>query len=427
MRKPRACPRMTTLLAAVALPAMVACTTTSADGGADRDWPIGNPDTMWQDRNLPGSYRHLDEILPTRTVRASDDPVRLINGDPVGPIEYRFDGEARTLDDYADAARMTGLIVVRNGEIRFERYSHGATADSRLTGMSITKSVVSTLVGMALHEGLIDDLADPIDRYVPALTGNGHAGVTIEAVLQMSSGIDFRAAYGDPVSDSALLWDAVADPRSDPVTDFLLARDSQAPPDTRFNYNPLDTQALGWLVRSVTGDDLSTYLSERLWRPAGMRGYATWVVDGTGNAANEVAYCCLSARLRDWARFGMLFAGNGRINGERLLPASWIERATEPNRPHLMPGELYEEYPLGYQYQWWSFPEPEPSFVALGINGQFIYVDPTEDFVVVSTAAWRDYWDVDLEREFYAIAKRLRELTARDSARTGAQAEAAAP
>jgi CubicO group peptidase (beta-lactamase class C family) len=323
---------VTILLAAATLPAMVNCTTTSADGSADRDWPIGTPDTMWQDRNLPGSYRHLDEILPTRTIRAADDPLRLKNGDPVGPIEYRFDGEARSLDDYADAARMTGLIAVRNGEVRFERYSRGATADSRLTGMSITKSVVSTLVGMALHEGLIDDLSDPIDRYVPALAGNGHAGVTIEAVLQMSSGIDFTEAYGDPGSDSARLWDAVADPRSTPVTDILLARGSQAPPDTRFNYNPLDTQALGWLVRSVTGDDLSTYLTESIWRPAGMRGDATWVLDGAGNTANEVAYCCLNARLRDWARFGMLFAQDGGINGTRLLPASWIERATEPNR-----------------------------------------------------------------------------------------------
>jgi CubicO group peptidase (beta-lactamase class C family) len=79
-----------------------------------------------------------------------------------------------------------------------------------------------------------------------------------------------------------------------------------------------------------------------------------------------------------------------------------------------MPGELYDDYPLGYQYHWWTFPEPEPAFVALGVNGQFIYVDPTEDFVVVSTAAWRDYWDTELEREFYAIAERLRELTGKD-------------
>lgn len=414
MTNPRVYPPITTMLTAATLAAMVACTATPVGSGADRDWPVGNPDTMWTESNLAGSYRHLDKILPTRTVRAADPPLRLLNGARADPLEYRFDGEARALDDYVDAARMTGLIAVRNGEIRFERYAHGATADSRLTGMSITKSVVSTLVGTALHEGLIDDLSDPIDRYVPALADSGYGGVPIEAVLQMSSGIDFTQAYGDPTGDSARLWDAVTDPRSGPVTDFLLARDSQAPPGKRFNYNPLDTLALGWLVRSVTDGNLSNYLAERIWRPAGMRGYATWVVDGTAAAASEVAYCCLNARLRDWARFGMLFAQGGRINGERLLPPSWIERAAEPNRPHLMPGELYSEYPLGYQYQWWTFPEPEPAFVALGINGQFIYIDPTENFVVVSTASWPDYWDADLEREFYAIAERLRERTAND-------------
>lgn len=412
MKPPYSRPSITRLLSIAALLLLIACSANAVNGDGNREWPVGNADTMWEDHYLVGSYRHLDEILPTRTVRAAAEPLPLARGEPVGAFEYRFDGATRRLEAYIDAARMTGLIAVRDGQVRFERYAHGATPDSRLTGMSITKSVVSTLVGIALHEDRIDDLSDPIDRYVPALADTGYAGVSIESVLQMSSGIDFTEAYGDPFGDSARLWNAVADPRSDPVTALLLGRDADVPADTRFNYNPLDTTALGWLVRTANDADLSSVLGRKIWRPGGMRGYASWLVDGSGAEANEVAYCCLNARLRDWARFGMLFAQEGRINGQRLLPASWIKRATTPSRPHLMPGRLYQDYPLGYQYQWWTFPEPEPAFVALGINGQFIFVDPTEDFVVVSTAAWRDYWDTELENEFYAIARRLRELTA---------------
>jgi CubicO group peptidase (beta-lactamase class C family) len=396
------------------LPALVlvaGCTTPPRGSGAGGDWPVGNADTMWEPRYLVGSYRNWGEIFPVRKVKAAPDGERLPRGTPVGDVAYRYDGQRRTLGDYIEDARMTGLLVIRDGEIRLERYAHGADASSRLTGMSMSKSVVSTLVGIALAEGRIDSLSDPIDRYVPALSETGYAGVPIEAALQMSSGIDFDETYNTPGSDTARMWEAVVVERTVSAHDYLLRMESRRPPFEAFNYNPVDTQVLAWVLESATGEDLSTYLSARIWQPAGMLGDATWGLDRDSPSGNEIAYCCLNARLRDWARFGLLLAQEGRIGGERVLPADWIRRATEPSRAHLQPGQLYEDYPLGYQYQWWTFPEPSPAFTALGINGQFLYVDPDADLVVASTAAWREAWEPELEREFHALVERLRELT----------------
>lgn len=391
---------------------LAACSSTPGEGGSADGWPVGDTDTMWQDRYRVGSYRNWGEIYPVRAVRAGPDSTALPRGEALGKVEYRFDGRSRSLEDYIDDARMTGLLVIRDGEVRLERYAHGATASSRLTGWSITKSVVSTLVGLALHEGHIDSLSDPLDRYVPELAQSGYAGVPIEAALQMSSGIDFDEEYGSSGSDTARMWEAVVAERTVSAPDYLLRMESRRPPFETFNYTPVDTQALAWLVASVTGRDLSTYLSETIWQPAGMGGYATWGLDGEGSRAHEIGYCCMNARLRDWARLGLLFAQNGRMNGRQVIPADWIARATEPSRPQVQPGELYEDYPLGYQYQWWTFPEPSDAFTALGINGQFLYVDPQAGLVVASTAAWREYWNPELEREFYTLVERLRELTA---------------
>jgi len=395
-----------------ALMLLAACSSNPGASGSADNWPVGDTDTMWEDRYLVGSYRNWDEIYPVRVVRAGPDATPLPRGEALGKVEYHFDGRSRSLEDYIADARMTGLLVIRDGEVRLERYAQGATASSRLTGMSITKSVVSTLVGLALHEGYIDSLSDPLDLYVPELAQSAYAGVPIEAALQMSSGIDFDETYGTAGSDTARMWQAVVVERTISAPQYLLRMESRQPPFDTFNYTPVDTQALAWLVESVTDRNLSTYLSETIWQPAGMGGYATWGLDGEGPGAHEIGYCCMNARLRDWARFGLLFAQNGRIDGRQLIPADWIERATEPSRAQVQPGELYEDYPLGYQYQWWTFPEPSDAFTALGINGQFLYVDPEANLVVASTAAWREYWDPGLEREFYALVERLRELTA---------------
>ncbi|MDX1402335.1 MAG: serine hydrolase, partial [Kiloniellales bacterium] len=153
----------------------------------------------------------------------------------------------------------------------------------------------------------------------------------------------------------------------------------------------------------VTGMTLSDYLSETRWRPLGMEADGNWVVDGSSADANEVAFCCLSATLRDYARFGLLMAQDGVWQGRRVLPEGWVREATRPDRPQVQPGKLYSGSPLGYQYQWWTFPGSDGAFTARGVNGQFIYVNPAEKLVAVLTGIWPYWWSENIEAHTYAL------------------------
>jgi CubicO group peptidase (beta-lactamase class C family) len=296
--------------------------------------------------------------------------------------------------------------VLKDGKIVYERYLLGADEKSLFTSWSMAKSFTSTLVGFAIGDGLIASVDDPIDQYVPGLKGSGFAGVPIKAVLQMSSGVDFVEDYDRPESDINTLWASTIAYNTKPTTEFLAKARHGKPPFAAFNYSGLDTLALGWLVTTVTKKPLADYLSEKVWAPLGMEAEANWNLDGNGADAHEIAFCCLNATLRDYARFGQFILNNGRWNGQPLLPAGWVAEATQPDRPQVMPGKLHEGWTLGYQYQWWVFPDGPDSlggFTAQGINGQFLYVNPQEKLVIVATNVWHDFWDDDLEVELYDI------------------------
>jgi CubicO group peptidase (beta-lactamase class C family) len=160
---------------------------------------------------------------------------------------------------------------------------------------------------------------------------------------------------------------------------------------------------LGWLVSRVTGKTLSDYLSEKIWKPLGMEANANWATDGRGPDASETGFCCLNATLRDYARFGLLMAQDGVWQGRRLLPEGWVAEATRSDMPQVQPGKLYDGYDMGYQYQWWTFPGEDHAFTAEGINGQFIYVNPAQQVVIVVTNVWKDWWIEELEDHTHAI------------------------
>ena len=123
----------------------------------------------------------------------------------------------------------------------------------------------------------------------------------------------------------------------------------------------------------------------------------------------EMAFGGLNVRLRDYGRFGLLMAREGKWNGKQLLPAGWVERATVPRSPQVMPGKLYPDYPMGYGYQWWCFPAPGRAFTGQGVFGQLLMVDPDLDLVVVKTSAWPVAWDPKKEMESYAFFNAVRD------------------
>lgn len=353
-----------------------------------RPWSEYDPLTMnalfHPDKRVE-NFRHMDRVFPARTIAASPEPFEFPRDERPLELTYRFDGEKRTLDEFLDRVSATGLLVIKDGTIVHERYRLGADASSRFTSWSMAKSFVSTLVGMALAEGRIDSLDDPITDYVPALGGTGYDGVPIRHVLQMSSGLEFDETYSDHLSDiRQFFWKIYIFGREadEVMTEYERAR----PSGQVFHYVSVDTQALGMLLREVYGRPLTELLEDRLWHPLGAAG-AFWNVDGENEDATAVAFCCLNARLRDFAKLGQIYLQRGRWRGEQLVPADWTVEATRPGAPHLEPGASPYDYgPRGYQYQWWVPENHDREYFAAGHYGQYVYVSEPDDLVIARTA-----------------------------------------
>jgi hypothetical protein len=266
--------------------------------------------------------------------------------------------------------------------------------------MSVSKSIVSFLVGVAMTEGSISSLQDPVDKYAPTLKGSGYEGVSLKNVLQMSSGIRFYEDYEDLKSG---LERMVVSFTTGSLNDFVATLANERKPGTYNRYVSADTQVLGMVLEGATGENLTEYTSEKLWRVLGAEYEAEWLTDPEGT---EMAFGGFNAALRDYARFGLLYLNQGRnYQGRQLVPADWVKASVTPDAPHLMPGRgnPNSSFPMGYGYQWWVPENPEGDFLAIGIYGQFIYVHPGHDVVIAKTSAYVDYNNSGDEMEFESV------------------------
>jgi CubicO group peptidase (beta-lactamase class C family) len=366
--------------------------------------------------HTPALFRAMETAFPVRTVPAGDGTSALAHRDAPIAFRYRHEGETRTLADYVARRRATGLLVAQGGEVLAEHHGLGAGHGDRFTSWSMAKSVTSTLIGIAVADGAITSLDDPVTRYVPELAESAWAGTTIRQVLRMTSGVAFDETYGAEEADVTHFFeDGVRGGRVNAV--LLDFDDRAAEPGTRFNYSTADTQVLGWVLARATGEDPAAYLADRLWGPIGAATDALWITDAPdGTVATGMG---ISATLDDWARFGR-FAARGGVTdtGERIpLPEGWFAEATRPLDGVTAHGALYPDYPLGYGYQWWSF--PDGSFEAQGVYGQILFVDPALELVIVLTSAWETAWDDGAEAEFMALVQAVRAELAAGSDRAG--------
>lgn len=346
-----------------------------------------------------GAFRHFDAILPSRVVRRGGSAAQLPRAEGPLDVTYTLDGKQHPLSDLLEATNATGLLVIKDGKIVFEKYFLGADEHSRFTSMSMAKSFTSTLVGMAIADGKIANVNRAVTDYVPELKGSGYDGIPIRDVLQMSSGVKFSEAYNG-TDDLSNMWTQCVEENKQSLDDYARSLAREEPAGKRFYYRSIDTQVLGWVVRSATGEHLADYLSRKLWQPMGAESDASWIVDGSGA---EASFCCIQATLRDYARFGMMFLNRGKANGNQIVPASWVTEATTPDAAQVQPGKLMPAFPLGYQYQWWTFAGGlDHPYAAEGVFFQFIYIAPHDNVVIVKTSANDGFWDDARERETYA-------------------------
>jgi CubicO group peptidase (beta-lactamase class C family) len=350
--------------------------------GRTAGYPIGTrADWFFNESVRVGSFSNLDRILPHYTLVKATSPLPLPKAASEPKIEYRFEQQTYTIDDFLARQRITGLLLIKDGEILVERYQYDRTVANRFLSQSMAKSIVSLAVGMALAEKKIASLDDTVAKYVRELAGSPYGETTIRNILKMSSGVPFNEVY-DGKDD--LTRFNIARYKYGSVEALREFRTRELEQGTRFHYASAETVNLVLVLREVTGMALSEYLTPRLWRPMGAEADATWVKapDGTVTGSGN-----FNAILRDYGRLGMLLANDGTVGGKQILPRDYLLEATDWHRQPdaFAPGKATPYF--GYGYQFWLFPGEKRRFALLGVYGQSIFVDPELKLVMVITAA----------------------------------------
>lgn len=338
-------------------------------------------------------YRNVQNIVPTTRVSRGRS-VWPLTPRPIeiAGLTYEFGGATYTLDDFFAKQNVAGLLVLRGNDILVERYAQGHSASSVWTSFSMAKSVVSMLFGIAVRDGAIRSIDDRVTDYVPALRGSAYDAVTLRHLLQMASGIDWNEEESDRTSDLGNVARASRE-GIDSVVKYMATRPRKTEPGTVFNYNTGDTFLAGAVLRNATGKSLGEYLSEKVWKPAGMEADGHWMLMRQGDV--EYGGCCISATLRDFGRLGLLMLRGGKAhNGRQIVPAAWVAESTaaSPTAPF-------------YGMLWWR--DRMNRYYASGSFGQFIKVDPQRDTVVVVESFWPAAYQRPLAQERDAFVESL--------------------
>ena len=305
------------------------------------------------------------------------------------PKHYSFEGHTKSVEDFFTETDTTALLVLKDGQMVMERYALTGGPDVHWISWSVSKSFVSALVGIAVHEGHIRSIEDPISDYIPVPKGSAYHGVSIKNVLQMSSGARWNEDYSDPSCDVFRLAAAMGGAMS--LEEFVAGMATESPPGTVCRYNSGETQALGMLLAYATKRTLSDYMQEKLFEPLGMNAAGYWLVDKTGK---EMAFAGLNLIARDFIKIGELYRNDGVWNGQQVVPSAWVKASITADAPHLVPGKPWlsdHTLPFGYGYQWWLPAGQEGEFTALGIYNQVVYGDRSKGVVIYKQSANRAY------------------------------------
>jgi CubicO group peptidase (beta-lactamase class C family) len=338
---------------------------------------------------------HIRELMPTEQVsRGIGAPVPLAYAIDDGIDAVRFTplggGEPVTWEQSLSANYTDGILVLHRGKVVYERYLGCLDELGKHAAMSMTKSLTGLLAEILVAEGRLDEDAK-VGSIVPELAGSGFGDATVRQVMNMTTALDYSEDYADPQAD-VWAYSAAASPLPKPegyegpdgYLEYLQTVAKKGTHGEAFGYRTVNTDALGWIVSRVTGEEVTELLSERIWRRMGAEqdGYMTVDARGTPFAGGG-----LSAGLRDLGRVGLLMLEGGRINGERLFPAAVVEAIRAGGeRQAFVRG--YKGLAGGsYRSMWWVYHNEHGAFAARGVHGQTVYVDPTAEMVIVRFAS----------------------------------------
>ena len=312
------------------------------------------------------AFAHTNAWMPTRPLFPSENPYALTTeiDEDVENVSYQVDGETFTVSDFLKREPLMGMAVVKGDTIKLEHYAKDHSPESVWLSFSVTKSFTSTLIGAAVKDGFIGSIEDTVETYLPRLKDTAYGAVSIKNILQMSSGVAWNENYADPDSDVAKAGTF----QGTQLTDYLGTLPQKHKPGTVFNYNTAESNLPGEVLRAAVGNSAPDYMNAKGWQGFGMEHWGNWMQSAP--FAGETGGCCISASIRDYARLG-IFVKNGAVNaaGESIVPDGWMAEATSPSKG-------YE----GYGYKWWLY--SDGMYMAEGIFGQFIFIDPNHEVVI---------------------------------------------
>lgn len=330
------------------------------------------------------------KIFPSRSLSQSSEPFIFPHAQdiPIPNVATIFpDSEWQNWDEALSHSNTVAFIIIKNDTMVMEQYANGYEESFIVASFSMAKSFTSVLIGIAIDEGYINSEEDLVIQYIPELKDNGFDGVTIKHLLQMTSGLDFDESYYSPFSEAATFYYGTR------LRKAIGGLELKALPGTQFEYTSGNTQLLGLVLeRALVDKPVTQYLQEKIWSPLGMEFDGSWSIDTKDNGL-EKTFCCINARARDFAKFGRLLNHNGIWNSNTIIPAAWMRKIEGRD---VTQGAV--DY---YQYQFWKG-DKGVDYMARGHLGQFIYVHPELDLVIVRLG--KDQGDVVWQDVFTRVA-----------------------
>ncbi|MCU0485311.1 MAG: beta-lactamase family protein [Anaerolineales bacterium] len=319
-------------------------------------------------------------VLPERKLTASSHPFQFsVDPSQEARVESAFQSNPNVgnLESFLAETRTQAFLVIQDDTILYERYFLGVQRDSLVTSYSVAKSFDSALIGIAIQEGYIQSVDEPITNYIPELAERDprFQEIQIRHLLMMGSGLRYDTRRWSSSGDDNLTYE-FNDLRHLALTETEVVEQ----PGLTFVYNNYNPLLLGMILERATGRPVSTYLQEKLWTPLGMQYDGSWSLDSEKSGFEKME-SGINARAIDFAKFGRLYLNGGVWDGAQIVPADWVAVSTRDNG-------LILDAPIYYGYMWWGEkcnPDSQ-DFFALGNFGQFIYISPAKNLIVVRNA-----------------------------------------
>jgi CubicO group peptidase (beta-lactamase class C family) len=331
------------------------------------------------------------EVFHTSTIEKSGTPHSFVINDEYNKIQL----SEKDLK-YLEGLDTKAFLVLRGDTLLYEAYWDEHDKKQVSNSFSMAKTVVAMLIGIAIDEGHIGKLDDPVGKYLPEFKEGKKANITIRHLLIMASGLDWTESGKDPLSNNAESY------YGSNLRSLVLNQKVEDEPGLLFNYQSGNSQLLAFILEKATGKDLSAYADEKIWKPLGCSSDAYWSLDS--KEGDEKAFCCLYATPRDFAKLGQVFINKGKYRGKQIIPKWYYYEMVRPYPMETKEGIANQRYGL---HIWTYFGGENPAYYFRGISGQYIITIPEENLVIVrigtgTKPVFRIPYDKEADADFVA-------------------------